>query len=210
MKKLIFFVIAAQCLPLVAKDSPPLWPAGVTLSVCCINSLAPSCVWPPAESERSQRLPEMDVAQQLKLRERQRFFEEVFQHDVDVYLSSAHLCIRDYKRRRWFVLLVCLFVFYLCSILPFCSPPLQLRSAASRPWRWTWTCWTRWSSWTCQIRRRWMSSSAPEATRVCWPLRCQVWGSLTGFHSGLVWSSKSSSVSLGPFVTKPRLTSPKW
>ncbi|XP_022538491.1 dysbindin isoform X2 [Astyanax mexicanus] len=39
----------------------------------------------------------MDAAQQLKLRERQRFFEEVFQHDVDVYLSSAHLQI-DYKR----------------------------------------------------------------------------------------------------------------
>lgn len=42
----------------------------------------------------------MDAAQQLKLRERQRFFEEVFQHDVDVYPSSAHLCIRDYKRRE--------------------------------------------------------------------------------------------------------------
>ncbi|KAM8868702.1 dysbindin-like isoform X2 [Synchiropus splendidus] len=40
----------------------------------------------------------MDAAQQLKLRERQRFFEEVFQHDVDVYLSSAHLSIRDYRR----------------------------------------------------------------------------------------------------------------
>ncbi|XP_073324783.1 dysbindin-like [Pagrus major] len=52
----------------------------------------------PSESERSQRLPDVDAAQQLKLRERQRFFEEVFQHDVDVYLSSAHLCIRDYKR----------------------------------------------------------------------------------------------------------------
>ncbi|XP_073682275.1 dysbindin isoform X2 [Garra rufa] len=33
----------------------------------------------------------------MRLRERQRFFEEVFQHDVDVYLSSAHLQI-DYKR----------------------------------------------------------------------------------------------------------------
>ncbi|XP_041837177.1 dysbindin-A-like [Melanotaenia boesemani] len=52
----------------------------------------------PSETERSQRLPDVDAAQQLKLRERQRFFEEVFQHDVDVYLSSAHLCIRDYKR----------------------------------------------------------------------------------------------------------------
>jgi hypothetical protein len=36
----------------------------------------------------------------MKLRERQRFFEEVFQHDVDVYLSSAHLQIHDYKRRE--------------------------------------------------------------------------------------------------------------
>ncbi|KAG7229629.1 hypothetical protein INR49_012673 [Caranx melampygus] len=52
----------------------------------------------PSETERGPRLPEVDAAQQLKLRERQRFFEEVFQHDVDVYLSSAHLSIRDYKR----------------------------------------------------------------------------------------------------------------
>ncbi|XP_067360530.1 dysbindin [Channa argus] len=52
----------------------------------------------PSENERGQRLPDVDTAQQQKLRERQRFFEEVFQHDVDVYLSSAHLCIRDYKR----------------------------------------------------------------------------------------------------------------
>uniref|UniRef100_A0AAY4E579 Uncharacterized protein n=1 Tax=Denticeps clupeoides TaxID=299321 RepID=A0AAY4E579_9TELE len=39
----------------------------------------------------------LSETQQMKLRERQRFFEEVFQHDVDVYLSSAHLQI-DYKR----------------------------------------------------------------------------------------------------------------
>ncbi|CAG5983861.1 unnamed protein product, partial [Menidia menidia] len=50
------------------------------------------------DSEHGQRLADMDAAQQLKFRDRQRFFEEVFQHDVDVYLSSAHLCIRDYKR----------------------------------------------------------------------------------------------------------------
>lgn len=52
----------------------------------------------PSEAEYTQRLPDMESAQQLKLRERQRFFEEVFQHEVDVYLSSAHLCIRDYRR----------------------------------------------------------------------------------------------------------------
>ncbi|KAM6980812.1 cadherin-like protein 26 [Aplochiton taeniatus] len=52
----------------------------------------------PSEAELAQRAPEIDSTQQLKLRERQRFFEEVFQHDVDVYLSSAHLTIRDYRR----------------------------------------------------------------------------------------------------------------
>uniref|UniRef100_A0A4W5QCR3 Si:ch211-253b8.5 n=1 Tax=Hucho hucho TaxID=62062 RepID=A0A4W5QCR3_9TELE len=52
----------------------------------------------PSETEHAQRVPEIDSAQQLKLRERQRFFEEVFQHDVDIYLSSAHLQIHDYKR----------------------------------------------------------------------------------------------------------------
>jgi len=60
-----------------------------------------------AESERSQKLADMDAAQQLKFRDRQRFFEEVFQHDVDVYLSSAHLCIRDYKRRELVVACFC-------------------------------------------------------------------------------------------------------
>lgn len=52
----------------------------------------------PSETERGQRIPDVDAAQQLKIRDRQRFFEEAFQHDVDVYLSSAQLCIRDYKR----------------------------------------------------------------------------------------------------------------
>ncbi|KAK3536893.1 hypothetical protein QTP86_027090 [Hemibagrus guttatus] len=51
----------------------------------------------PSETENALRLPDMDAAQQLRLRERQRFFEEAFQHDVDVYFSSAHLQI-DYKR----------------------------------------------------------------------------------------------------------------
>ncbi|XP_061584108.1 dysbindin-like [Cololabis saira] len=53
---------------------------------------------PSAEQERGQARPELDAAQHLLLRDRQRFFEEVFQHDVDVYLSSTHLSIRDYKR----------------------------------------------------------------------------------------------------------------
>ncbi|KAL2103637.1 hypothetical protein ACEWY4_000505 [Coilia grayii] len=39
----------------------------------------------------------MDSGHQLKLRERQRFFEEVLQHDVDVYLSASHLQIDNKK-----------------------------------------------------------------------------------------------------------------
>lgn len=52
----------------------------------------------PSETELAQRAPDIDGTHQLKLRERQRFFEEAFQNDVDVYLSSAHLTIRDYRR----------------------------------------------------------------------------------------------------------------
>uniref|UniRef100_A0A3B5MPZ0 Uncharacterized protein n=1 Tax=Xiphophorus couchianus TaxID=32473 RepID=A0A3B5MPZ0_9TELE len=66
-------------------------PATSDFLSCCILRF-------PAETEHAQRPPDMESAQQLKLRERQRFFEEVFQHEVDVYLSSAHLCIRDYRR----------------------------------------------------------------------------------------------------------------
>uniref|UniRef100_A0A3B4VL93 Uncharacterized protein n=1 Tax=Seriola dumerili TaxID=41447 RepID=A0A3B4VL93_SERDU len=36
--------------------------------------------------------PRLDTSH-LKMRERQRFFEEVYQHDVDNYLPSAHLQI---------------------------------------------------------------------------------------------------------------------
>ncbi|KAG8002550.1 Dysbindin [Nibea albiflora] len=45
------------------------------------------------DTDNSQRVLDNDSAQHLKLRERQRFFEEVYQHDVDNYLPSAHLQI---------------------------------------------------------------------------------------------------------------------
>lgn len=91
----------------------------------------------PADSEHGQRLPDVEVAQQLKLRERQRFFEEVFQHDVDVYLSSAHLCIHDYKRRELEVHRFNeeIITLYACILYHNASNLLQLQSAASRPWK---------------------------------------------------------------------------
>nr|XP_009482372.1 PREDICTED: dysbindin domain-containing protein 2 [Pelecanus crispus] len=41
--------------------------------------------------EQSQR--SLDTEQQLKVRDRQKFFEEVFQHDVDFFFPMSHLQI---------------------------------------------------------------------------------------------------------------------
>lgn len=46
-----------------------------------------------SETDNSQKVREKDSAQPLKLKDRQRFFEEVYQHDLDNYLPSAHLQI---------------------------------------------------------------------------------------------------------------------
>lgn len=54
--------------------------------------------WWPVETDNPQRGLDNDSAQHLKLKERQRFFEEVYQHDVDNYLPSAHLQIDCRKR----------------------------------------------------------------------------------------------------------------
>uniref|UniRef100_A0A3P9LA87 Dystrobrevin binding protein 1b n=1 Tax=Oryzias latipes TaxID=8090 RepID=A0A3P9LA87_ORYLA len=45
------------------------------------------------ETDNSQRLLDKETAQHMKLKERQRFFEEVYQHDVENYLPSTHLQI---------------------------------------------------------------------------------------------------------------------
>ncbi|XP_038137714.1 dysbindin-like [Cyprinodon tularosa] len=43
------------------------------------------------EKNHSQSFLNNDSAQHLKLKDRQRFFEEVYQHDMDNYLPSTHL-----------------------------------------------------------------------------------------------------------------------
>ncbi|CAB1336197.1 unnamed protein product, partial [Coregonus sp. 'balchen'] len=53
--------------------------------------------WLLVETDNSQRVLDNDSAHHLKLRERQRFFEEVYQHDMDFLLSSAHLHIDSRK-----------------------------------------------------------------------------------------------------------------
>lgn len=56
-----------------------------------------------AETDNSQRVRDNDSAQHLKLREKQRLFEEVYQHDVDNYLPSSHLQIDSRKREETFL-----------------------------------------------------------------------------------------------------------
>uniref|UniRef100_A0A1A7Y609 Dysbindin (Dystrobrevin binding protein 1) domain containing 2 n=1 Tax=Iconisemion striatum TaxID=60296 RepID=A0A1A7Y609_9TELE len=46
-----------------------------------------------SEKDNSQNLLNNDSAQHLKLKDRQRFFEDVYQHEVDNYLPSTHLQI---------------------------------------------------------------------------------------------------------------------
>nr|XP_040048472.1 dysbindin-like [Gasterosteus aculeatus aculeatus] len=50
-----------------------------------------------SETDNAQRVLDNDSAQHLKLRERRRFFEEVYQHDFDNYLPSAHLQVNCRK-----------------------------------------------------------------------------------------------------------------
>ncbi|XP_058523836.1 dysbindin [Ochotona princeps] len=45
------------------------------------------------DAEHSQRVLDMEHAQQTRLKERQKFFEEAFQQDVEQYLSTGHLHI---------------------------------------------------------------------------------------------------------------------
>lgn len=42
----------------------------------------------------------MEHTQQMKLKERQKFFEEAFQHDMEQYLSTGYLQIAE-RRGKW-------------------------------------------------------------------------------------------------------------
>nr|XP_006635925.2 PREDICTED: dysbindin isoform X1 [Lepisosteus oculatus] len=47
------------------------------------------------DSEHAQKVLEMEHAQQMKLKERQKFFEEAFQQDMEQYLSTGYLQIAE-------------------------------------------------------------------------------------------------------------------
>uniref|UniRef100_A0AC11CEF9 Dystrobrevin binding protein 1 n=1 Tax=Ovis aries TaxID=9940 RepID=A0AC11CEF9_SHEEP len=47
------------------------------------------------DAEHSQKVLEMEQTQQLKLKERQKFFEEAFQQDMEQYLSTGYLQVAE-------------------------------------------------------------------------------------------------------------------
>ncbi|XP_004847713.1 dysbindin isoform X2 [Heterocephalus glaber] len=47
------------------------------------------------DAEHSKKVLEMEHAQQMKLKERQKFFEEAFQQDMEQYLSTGYLQISE-------------------------------------------------------------------------------------------------------------------
>lgn len=47
------------------------------------------------DAEHNQKVLEMEHAQQMKLKERQKFFEEAFQQDMEQYLSTGYLQIAE-------------------------------------------------------------------------------------------------------------------
>lgn len=47
------------------------------------------------DAEHAQKVLEMEHAQQMKLKERQKFFEEAFQQDMEQYLSTGYLQISE-------------------------------------------------------------------------------------------------------------------
>lgn len=57
-----------------------------------------------AEKDTSQSLLNNDSGHHLKRRDRQRFFEDVYQQDVDNYLPSVHLQIDCRKRELMSIL----------------------------------------------------------------------------------------------------------
>lgn len=53
------------------------------------------------DSEHAQKVPEAESGhQQVKLKDRQKFFEEAFQQDMEHYLSTSYLQIAERRGER--------------------------------------------------------------------------------------------------------------
>ncbi|XP_018582755.1 dystrobrevin binding protein 1b isoform X4 [Scleropages formosus] len=70
-----------------------------TRDSCTFSAPFPSCVRRTCaaelDSEQEQKTLDTEQAQQIKLKERQKFFEEAFQQDMEQYLSAGYLQITE-------------------------------------------------------------------------------------------------------------------
>lgn len=65
---------------------------------CLVQPFSPFSLANMEQAQRGLDTEQMQQ-QQLKLRDRQKFFEEVFQHDVDFFFPMSHLQI-EHRRRK--------------------------------------------------------------------------------------------------------------
>ncbi|KFZ57437.1 Dysbindin, partial [Antrostomus carolinensis] len=52
------------------------------------------------DAEHAQKVLDMEHTQQMKLKERQKFFEEAFQQDMEQYLSTGYLQIAERRGKK--------------------------------------------------------------------------------------------------------------
>lgn len=78
-------------------------PSPISLSLSFCNLLGVLCLsLAELDAEHAQKVLETEHAQQVKLKERQKYFEEAFQQDMEQYLSTGYLQITD--RRGQFLI----------------------------------------------------------------------------------------------------------
>ncbi|XP_078092454.1 dysbindin isoform X2 [Mustelus asterias] len=62
-----------------------------------MSTQGPASKRTPSETDHTPRLLDTDHTSQMKFRDRQRFFEDVFQPDADFYLTASHLQIEHQR-----------------------------------------------------------------------------------------------------------------
>lgn len=77
----------------------PIWPVPC-LCPCSAPDAEFSVSSADLDAEHAQKVLETEHTQQAKLKERQKFFEEAFQQDMEQYLSTGYLQIAE-RRGKW-------------------------------------------------------------------------------------------------------------
>lgn len=89
------------CVSLITdRTFPSVQFSGPVLLYLCTLFLFPP-ITAELDSEHAQKVPEVESGQQqVKLKDRQKFFEEAFQQDMEHYLSTSYLQIAERRGER--------------------------------------------------------------------------------------------------------------